>query len=230
MEQIHTMLCSFTFLFLILECSSQWIFLKWTTLKIFKNFQGRRKYSRTTRCFSRIKDIPRCDSKFKDSSWRSRRSGNLTHCTLLVVISIFFILLNKEWDKKGWEPLSQTMGVGRWGLSPLEFEIFSIKVLCLVWVGKIKFHHFWPPLEKFRKNRQVSPHGKYSSDAHGFPIQTDKNEQQRKNIPEYGINHKRNHRRFRKSIIQRKMTYTDAWWRNHAVNTWTLGSRDRRNQ
>ena len=39
------------------------------------------KYSRTTRCFSKIKDITRFDSKFKDSPWRARTSGNLTHNT-----------------------------------------------------------------------------------------------------------------------------------------------------
>jgi len=38
------------------------------------------------------------------------------------------------------------------------------------------------------------------------------------NIPDYGINHKQNNRRFRKIIIRRKMTYTDALWRrNHAI-------------
>jgi len=30
-----------------------------------------------TRCFSRIKDKTSFDSKFKDSPWRSRTSGNL---------------------------------------------------------------------------------------------------------------------------------------------------------
>jgi len=33
-------------------------------------------------------------------------------------------------------------------------------------VGKIKFHHFWLRLEKFRKNPLVSPPGKNPSDAH----------------------------------------------------------------
>jgi len=42
-------------------------------------FKDAGKYSRTTRCFSRIKDITSFDSKFKDNSWRSRSSGNLTH-------------------------------------------------------------------------------------------------------------------------------------------------------
>jgi len=43
------------------------------------------------------------------------------------------------------------------------------------------------------------------------------------NIPDYGLNHKRNYRRFRKIIIQRKMTYTDVRWRrNHAFNAWPL--------
>jgi len=35
-------------------------------------------YSRTTRCFSIIKDITSFDRKFKDNSWRSRASGNLS--------------------------------------------------------------------------------------------------------------------------------------------------------
>ena len=43
--------------------------------RIFKDAE---KDSRTTRCFSRIKDKTRFDSKFKDSSWRSRTSGNLS--------------------------------------------------------------------------------------------------------------------------------------------------------
>jgi len=45
---------------------------KWS---IIQKWTG--KYSRTTRCFSRIKDITSFDSKFKDSPWRSRTSGNL---------------------------------------------------------------------------------------------------------------------------------------------------------
>jgi len=51
---------------------------KMNNLNLFKNFQGHRKIFRTTRCFSRIKDIMSFDSKFKDNSWRSRMSGNLT--------------------------------------------------------------------------------------------------------------------------------------------------------
>jgi len=46
--------------------------------KYSRNIKDARKYSRITRCFSRIKDKTRFDSKFKDSSWRSRTSGNLT--------------------------------------------------------------------------------------------------------------------------------------------------------
>jgi len=46
------------------------------------NFQGSEKYSRTTKCFSRIKDIISFDSKLKESPWRSRTSGNLT-CAVL---------------------------------------------------------------------------------------------------------------------------------------------------
>jgi len=48
----------------------------------FKNysriFKDSGRYSRTTSCFSRIKDITSFDSKFKDNSWRSRTSGNLS--------------------------------------------------------------------------------------------------------------------------------------------------------
>ena len=36
------------------------------------------KYSRTAKCFSRIKDITSFDSKFKESPWRSWTSGNLS--------------------------------------------------------------------------------------------------------------------------------------------------------
>ena len=47
-------------------------------LKIYSRiFKDAGKYSRTTRCFSRIKDKTSFDSKFKDNSWRSRTSGNL---------------------------------------------------------------------------------------------------------------------------------------------------------
>jgi len=42
-------------------------------------FKDAGKYPRTTRCFSRIKDITSFDNKFKDSSWRSRTSGNLIY-------------------------------------------------------------------------------------------------------------------------------------------------------
>ena len=41
-------------------------------------FKDASKYSRTTRCFSRIKDKTGFDSKFKDNSWRSRTFGNLS--------------------------------------------------------------------------------------------------------------------------------------------------------
>jgi len=47
------------------------------TIQEFSNDAG--KYSRTTRCFSRIKDIMSFDSKFKDSPWRSRTPGNLKY-------------------------------------------------------------------------------------------------------------------------------------------------------
>jgi len=46
-------------------------------LKYSRIFKDGGNYSRTKRCFSIIKDITRFDSKFKDSSWRSRTSGNL---------------------------------------------------------------------------------------------------------------------------------------------------------
>jgi len=50
---------------------------KMNNLNLFKNSQGHRKIFRTTRCSSRIKDMS-FDSKFKDNSWHSRMSGNLT--------------------------------------------------------------------------------------------------------------------------------------------------------
>jgi len=46
-------------------------------LKYSRIFKDGGNYSRTKRCFSIIKDITRFDSKFKDSSWSSRTSGNL---------------------------------------------------------------------------------------------------------------------------------------------------------
>jgi len=39
-------------------------------LKISRIFKDAGKYSRTTKCFSRIKDITSFDSKFKDCPWR----------------------------------------------------------------------------------------------------------------------------------------------------------------
>jgi len=42
-----------------------------------QEFENAGRYSRTTRCFSRIKDITSFDSKFKDNSWRSRTSDDL---------------------------------------------------------------------------------------------------------------------------------------------------------
>jgi len=65
-------------LFLILECSMQWIVQKCTILIYSIIFNDVGKYSRTTRYFSRIKDKTSFDSKFKDNSWRSRTSGNLS--------------------------------------------------------------------------------------------------------------------------------------------------------
>jgi len=46
--------------------------------KYSRIFKDTGNYSRTTRPFSRIKDITRFDSKFRDSPWRSRTSGDLT--------------------------------------------------------------------------------------------------------------------------------------------------------
>jgi len=40
-------------------------------------FKDAGSYSRTTKSFSRIKEITSFDSKFEDNSWRSRASGNL---------------------------------------------------------------------------------------------------------------------------------------------------------
>jgi len=48
---------------------------------------------------------------------------------------------------------------------PWILKFTAKKVAFLVLRGKIKFHHFWPPLEKFRKNPLVPPPGKNPSDA-----------------------------------------------------------------
>jgi len=37
---------------------------------------------------------------------------------------------------------------GLWKNLTFSYQIFSKKVVFLVSSGKIKFHHFWPPLEK----------------------------------------------------------------------------------
>ena len=58
-------------------------------------------------------------------------------------------------------------GGGRGGLSPMDFEIFSKKSLFSYFCGgKNKFHHFWPPIEKFWKNPLVVLPAKNPSDAH----------------------------------------------------------------
>jgi len=44
---------------------------------IFKNFRGRWTIFKDNNTFFKIKDIFDIDSKFKDSPWRSRTSGNL---------------------------------------------------------------------------------------------------------------------------------------------------------
>jgi len=63
------------------------------------------------------------------------------------------------------------MGSGRgaghgYGI-PLDFQNFSQKkVVFLVSSGKIKFHNFWPPLERFLKKTLVPPPGKNPPDSH----------------------------------------------------------------
>jgi len=52
---------------------------------------------------------------------------------------------------------------------PWILKILPEKVVFLVLSGKkSKFHHFWPPLEKFWKNSLVAPPGKNHSDANGL--------------------------------------------------------------
>jgi len=49
-------------------------------------------------------------------------------------------------------------GGRRGAKAPLEFEIFTKKVFFLSFGWeKNKFHHFWPPLQKFCKNPLVPP-------------------------------------------------------------------------
>ena len=63
---------------------------------------------------------------------------------------------------------------GQGAKAPLDFEIFSKKWLfSWFWAGKIKFHHFWSPLEKFQKNLLVPPLWKNPSDAHGVSMESD---------------------------------------------------------
>jgi len=60
---------------------------KMNSLKIIQEFKDAGRYSRTTSCFSRIKDVISFDSKyskFKDNSWRSRTSGNLGFRTVVI--------------------------------------------------------------------------------------------------------------------------------------------------
>jgi len=67
------------------------------------------------------------------------------------------------------------MSVGRGGrvaLAPHWFWNFHLKmvVFLVLRVVKIKFHHFWHPLEKFRKNRRVASPGKNPSVAHARSV------------------------------------------------------------
>jgi len=64
---------------------------------------------------------------------------------------------------------SVAMGVGRGGQGgkpPWIFKISAKEVVFQFRGVKNKFHHFWPPLEKFWKNSLVAPPGKNPSDAH----------------------------------------------------------------
>jgi len=50
---------------------------------------------------------------------------------------------------------------------PLDFESISKKGLFYQFRGaKNKFHHFWPPWNKFWENPLLAPPGKKPSDAH----------------------------------------------------------------
>jgi len=51
---------------------------KINNLNLFKNFQGRRKKFKDNKMFFKNLGHTRFDSKFKDNSWRSRTSGNLS--------------------------------------------------------------------------------------------------------------------------------------------------------
>ena len=89
MDQICTLFCSFT-LFIL----DSWMF---NVISISKmNNLTIQEFSRTTRYFSRIKDIMSFDSKFKDSSWRSMTSGNLRLFTVLclLLLPLFFFKWN----------------------------------------------------------------------------------------------------------------------------------------
>ena len=77
MEQIYTLFCSFTSFIL-----DSWMFNAINS-SLMKNFLNIQEFSWTpenilwtTKCFSRIKDKTRFNSKFKDNYWHSRTSGN----------------------------------------------------------------------------------------------------------------------------------------------------------
>jgi len=68
---------------------------------IMSNFITVQEISRKTKCFSRIKDIASFDSKFKESPWLSRTSGNVS-CSSNVLHACFwnsdgFLAGNKHW-------------------------------------------------------------------------------------------------------------------------------------
>ena len=81
MKQIWTLFCSST-LFLNVQCNQ---YFKNEQFKNYSRiFKDAGKYSRTTTCCSRINNITSFDSYFKNSSWRSRTSGNLKYIYLYI--------------------------------------------------------------------------------------------------------------------------------------------------
>ena len=88
MERFYTLLCFFT----LFTLASSTLNIKNEHFKRYSRiFKDVGRYSRTTRCFSRIKGITSFISKFKDNSWRSRTSGNLSYATVKCACSINLI-------------------------------------------------------------------------------------------------------------------------------------------
>jgi len=79
------------------------------------------KYSRTTRCFSRIMDKTSFDSKLKVSPWRLRTSGNLmsvTFCACVLYFCLLFLIsFCGQWNFSP-SPQSRRHGAAFGGLAP----------------------------------------------------------------------------------------------------------------